>query len=106
MMFSPGDTMAGILGDNHRRLDGLWRSTDCDEGRGNTQSSGTRDGGRFTEPQPPPKRVVQENGVEIVHFTRSGEHGPAHLHVRGGGPDTKIGQAGRPILGSPELTTA
>jgi hypothetical protein len=59
-----------------------------------------------TGPQLPPKSVVKENGIEITHYTRSGDHGPAHLHVRGGGPETKIGQAGKPIDGAKELTPA
>jgi hypothetical protein len=43
--------------------------------------------------------------VEIVHYTKSGDHGPPHLHVKGGGSETKIGQNGKPIKGSPELTS-
>lgn len=39
-----------------------------------------------------------------MHYTRSGDHGPAHLHVKGGGAETKIGQAGKPIEGAPQLT--
>ncbi|MEM5343164.1 RHS repeat-associated core domain-containing protein [Paraburkholderia azotifigens] len=64
-----------------------------------------KSGGSLTEPQLPPKTIVKENGVEIVHYTRSGDHGPAHLHVKGGGAETKIGQAGKPIEGSPELSS-
>jgi RHS repeat-associated protein len=60
----------------------------------------------FTEPDLPPKTIVEQDGIEIVHYTRSGDHGPAHLHVKGGGPETKIGQAGKPIDGCPPLTPA
>ena len=51
-----------------------------------------------------PKTITKENGVEIVHYTRSGDRAPENLHVKGGGAETKIGQAGKPIEGSPELT--
>ena len=61
--------------------------------------------GKFTEPTLPPKTIVKENGVEIVHYTKSGDHGPPHVHVKGGGAETKIGQNGNPIKNSPELTT-
>ncbi|MBF7994835.1 RHS domain-containing protein [Rahnella sp. SAP-29] len=61
--------------------------------------------GRFTEPNLPPKVVAQQGDIAIVHYTRSGDHGPAHLHVKGGGPETKIGQAGKPIKGSPVPTS-
>ncbi|PWG77922.1 RHS repeat domain-containing protein, partial [Pararcticibacter amylolyticus] len=58
----------------------------------------------LTEPTLPPKTIAESDGVKIVHYTRSGDHGPPHAHVMGGGKETKIGQAGRPIKGSPELT--
>ncbi len=64
----------------------------------------TKLGGNVTEPNLPSKTIANERGVEIVHYTRSGDHGPPHLHVLGGGPETKIGQAGRVLDGSPELT--
>ncbi|AVF37585.1 RHS repeat-associated core domain-containing protein [Rahnella sikkimica] len=41
--------------------------------------------GSFTEPNLPPKVVAQQGDITIVHYTRSGDHGPAHLHVKGGG---------------------
>ncbi|RJT44907.1 RHS repeat-associated core domain-containing protein, partial [Rahnella woolbedingensis] len=65
----------------------------------------TKGNGKFTEPELPPKLVAKQGDVEIVHYTRSGDHGPAHLHVNGGGPETKIGQTGKPIKGSPVPTT-
>lgn len=64
----------------------------------------TKEGGSLTEPDLPPKTIVKQDGVEIVHYTKSGDHGPAHLHVKGGGAETRIGQAGKPIDGAPELT--
>lgn len=68
-------------------------------------SKPTRDGGSRTEPTLPDKTVANENGVEINHNYRSGDHGPAHLHVEGGGDSTKIGMNGKPIKGSPELSS-
>ena len=66
----------------------------------------TKQGGAITEPNLPAKTIASEGDVEIAHYTRSGDHGPAHLHVKGGGPETKIGQAGKPIDGAAELTSA
>jgi RHS repeat-associated protein len=60
--------------------------------------------GSLTEPTLPPKTIVQEGEVSIEHYARSGDHGPAHLHVKGGGPETRIGQNGKPLKGDPELT--
>jgi RHS repeat-associated protein len=65
----------------------------------------TKSNGKFTEPVLPPKLIAQHGSVKIVHYTRSGDHGPAHLHVKGGGKETKIGQAGKPIKGSPTPTS-
>ena len=55
------------------------------------------------EPKLPEKTIVEENGVKVEHYTKSGDHPPAHAHVKGGGPSTKIGQNGKPIAGSREL---
>lgn len=57
-----------------------------------------------TEPTLPDKEIASEGGVTIEHNYRSGDHGPAHLHVTGGGRETKIGQNGKPLKGEPELT--
>ncbi|WP_339507046.1 RHS repeat domain-containing protein [Pseudomonas sp. EA_15y_Pfl1_P102] len=65
----------------------------------------TKGNGKFTEPALPPKLIAQHGDVKIVHYTRSGDHGPAHLHVKGGGKETKIGQAGKPIKGAPTSTS-
>jgi hypothetical protein len=69
-----------------------------------------------TPPTMPPKGpIVRGPGnVKIVNDfggTQPGqgvpmEHGPAHLHVEGGGPNTSIGQNGQPLEGCPELTNA
>ena len=61
---------------------------------------------QFTEPTLPPKIVVYENGVKIIHYTKSGDHGPPHLHVKGEGKEVKIGQNGKPIKGEAELTSS
>ena len=65
---------------------------------------GVKMGGRFTEPLLPTRTICKSKGVEISHYYRSGDHGPAHLHIEGGGPSTKIGQNGNPLDGSPELS--
>ena len=62
------------------------------------------DKGKRKEPKLPPKKIVDEKGIRIEHYTRSGDHGPAHLHVRGGGREVKIGQNGKPLKGDPELS--
>lgn len=56
-----------------------------------------KQGGRYTEPELPPHIVVNEGGVTVEHFYRSGDHGPPHLHVNGVGLSTRIGQNGRPL---------
>jgi RHS repeat-associated protein len=53
----------------------------------------------------PDKTIAKGDGVTVEHNYRSGDHGPAHAHVVGGGPETKIGANGKPIKGSPELTS-
>ncbi len=58
-----------------------------------------------TEPTLPPKMIVSKEGVTIQHYTRSGDHGPAHLHVKGQGAETRIGQAGKPLKGEPPLSS-
>ena len=35
-------------------------------------------------------RVVKDGPVEIVYYP--GDHGPPHVHVKGGGPETRVGQ--------------
>lgn len=65
------------------------------------------DNGRLyaeTEPQLPDKTIIKEGQVEIKHYARSGDHAPPHVHVKGGGSEVKIGQNGKPLKGSPELS--
>ncbi|NIG53533.1 DUF4160 domain-containing protein [Chitinophaga sp. Cy-1792] len=64
----------------------------------------TKSGGKYTEPTLPSKTVADNGKVKAEHYTRSGDHGPPHVHVKGGGPETKVGQNGKPTDGSPELT--
>ena len=61
--------------------------------------------GALTEPTLPPKIIAQQDGVKVVHYTKSGDHGPPHAHVIGGGKETRIGQAGKPLKGNSALTT-
>lgn len=63
-------------------------------------------GGRFTEPNLPDRVIAQHGTVTIQHFYRSGDHGPPHLHVSGGGAPTRIGQNGRILKGDLSLTAA
>lgn len=75
-------------------------------GKGGGSPKRTKQGGAITEPDLPAKTIASDGDVEISHYTRSGDHGPAHLHVKGGGPETKIGQAGKPLDGASELTSS
>jgi hypothetical protein len=61
-------------------------------------------GGRFTEPDLPPGRLVVEKGVTIEHLYRSGDHGPPHFHVTGQGVEVCIGQNGKRLDREPPLT--
>ena len=61
--------------------------------------------GLNTKPRLPPSIIVQQGGITIEHYYTGGDHLPAHAHVKGGGAETKIGQNGKPIKGSPELTS-
>jgi len=58
----------------------------------------------LTPPKMPNSKVAEGSGVKITHKYKSGDHGPAHMHVDGGGASTKIGPNGKPIKGSGELT--
>jgi hypothetical protein len=66
----------------------------------------TKGGGKFTEPSMPESKVVEEDGVTIEHYYKSGDHGPPHVHVEGKGAKTRIGQNGKPLEGDPELSAA
>ncbi|HUY92007.1 MAG TPA: DUF4160 domain-containing protein [Pirellulales bacterium] len=61
-------------------------------------------GGRYTEPDLPDRVIGRQGAVTIEHFYRSGDHGPPHLHVSGGGASTRIGQNGRILKGGSSLT--
>ncbi|HEY4289739.1 MAG TPA: polymorphic toxin-type HINT domain-containing protein [Puia sp.] len=62
--------------------------------------------GKFTEPTLPDKTIVSEEGVTVEHYYKSTDHGPAHAHVKGKGPSTKIGQNGKPLSGEANLSAA
>lgn len=68
--------------------------------------SNTKANGKYTEPKLPSKTVAEEGNIKAEHYTRSGDHGPPHIHIKGGGKETKVGQNGKPISGAPELTAA
>ena len=62
-------------------------------------------GGRLTEPTLPDKLVFEAEGIRVIHYYRSGEHAPPHLHVlEDDRYETRIGQRGRPLKHSPPLT--
>ena len=67
---------------------------------------GRKAGGAFTEPKLPSKTIASQDGADVVHYTKSGDHGPPHVHVIGGGPDTRVGQARKALDGSPKPTGA
>jgi hypothetical protein len=64
----------------------------------------TKCGGRFTEPELPPRTIVADAEVTIVHYYRDGDHAPPHLHVIGGGLGVRIGQNGWPIEPGTQLS--
>jgi hypothetical protein len=65
-----------------------------------------------TPPTPGPPLIYNSRGVRIVHKYHGGEpgpgvrleHSPAHAHVEGGGPETRIGPQGYPLEGDRPLT--
>jgi hypothetical protein len=71
-----------------------------DAGKGAAKLAGdAARGERTTEPTLPSKTVASDKGVTVEHYYRSGDHGPAHAHVVGGGDPTKIGANGKPLAG-------
>lgn len=64
----------------------------------------TKRGGRFTEPELPPRTILVDAEVTVVHYYRDGDHAPPHLHVMGGGASVRIGQNGWPIVAGTALT--
>jgi hypothetical protein len=71
---------------------------------------GVTDGGlsieRETAATLPGRVIAKEGEVEVVHNYRSGDHGPGHAHVNGGGTSTPIGPKGFPLKGDPPLSSA
>ena len=45
----------------------------------------------------PEKTIVNQDGVSFEHNYRSNDHGPAHAHVKGNGPNTRITRTGNPV---------
>jgi RHS repeat-associated protein len=50
-------------------------------------------------------KIADENGVQIISHGSNDRHKPAHVHVIGGGKETRIGANGKPLKNQPELTT-
>lgn len=50
--------------------------------------------------------IASEGDIDIEHYYRSGDHGPAHAHVVGGGEEPRIGPKGQPLAGDPALSPA
>ncbi len=63
--------------------------------------------GQFTEPDMPPRTILDENGITVENYYRSrGDHAPPHLHVLGKGEEVRIGQNGHPLENDPPLSAA
>lgn len=62
--------------------------------------------GKLTEPTLPSKLIASGGGVTIEHYYRSRDHGYAHLHVKGEGQETRIGQNGKAAFRDPDPTSA
>ena len=69
-------------------------------------SLGVTTSGAFTEPTLPNKTLANQNGVTIEHYYKSNDHGSAHAHVKGQGPNTTIGPNGHPTHGNPPMSPA
>jgi RHS repeat-associated protein len=60
-----------------------------------------------TEPTLPNKVISSNDGMRLEHYVRSGDHPPAHFHIRGeGGVNIQVGQNGKPIDSNAQLTAA
>lgn len=60
-----------------------------------------------TEPALPEKIIASDKGMRLEHYVRSGDHAPAHFHLRGeGGVNIQIGQNGKPIDSKVQLSAA
>jgi RHS repeat-associated protein len=53
-------------------------------------------------PASPVGKIFDDRGVQARIY--SNDHAPPHAHIEGGGPETRIGQNGKPLEGDPELT--
>lgn len=53
--------------------------------------------GISNRPQLPDKTIVNQDGVKMEHNYRSNDHEPAHAHVKGNGPNTRIDRLGNPV---------
>lgn len=65
----------------------------------------TKEGGKYTEPTLPSKTIADNGDVKAQHYTRGGDHGPPHVHIKGGGKEAKVGQNGKPVDGSTLTST-
>ena len=64
----------------------------------------SKQGGKFTEPTLPPKKVAEKGEIKITHNYRSDDHAPAHVHITGGGKTTRIKENLQPMPGDPAPT--
>jgi hypothetical protein len=53
--------------------------------------------GKYTEPTLPPTVIATGGGLRVEHYTRAGDHVPAHVHIKAKGVNIKIGANGRAI---------
>jgi hypothetical protein len=61
----------------------------------------------MTQPDLPPKLIVEQEGIRVVHYYRSGDHAPPHVHVfENDLHETRIGQNGIPLAGDAPLTAS
>ena len=60
-----------------------------------------------TEPKLPEKVIAADGGLRLEHYVRSGDHAPAHFHLRGeNGLNVQVGQNGKPLDSKVRLTAA
>ncbi|AGU52777.1 RHS family protein [Variovorax paradoxus B4] len=60
-----------------------------------------------TEPALPEKVIASDGNLRLEHYVRSGDHAPAHFHLRGeGGLNIPVGQNGNPLDSKTKLTAA
>ncbi|MGB5970130.1 MAG: polymorphic toxin-type HINT domain-containing protein, partial [Spirulinaceae cyanobacterium] len=66
---------------------------------------GQKQGGKYTEPTLPDKVIAKKGQIQIVHNYRSNDHPPAHVHITGGGKETRIKLDGKTMPGDPQPTS-